>query len=770
MPYLVRGNAQQIFHAFGQDWAIAEGKDDAGTIHLDFPRTHFLGTPEQAKTHFEFWNTKALGRYYLQGNMSAGNLHYLLGPNPLMKEEEDPESYNSNFVRQHFAYMSDAGEPCGLMVMYRKDNPKQWIMGLVKNGHAEPKDRQLTFLSSFDLTPFMAVTESPEPPPSSMPDSKVTVSYVNFLDNPLIQQIGADLPKSLIEDSVNSASGEIDVRFQRVELMTRKLHVEQGNATLSDPVSFSELNLSALFADNRALDLMIQYNFANLFPLSSTLLSDLLSDSSLLRKEIEAVKLTNDQERNKNLLKMVLVFYKYGLLDTNRHLVNDPATLQTFGSLLGNEAQIKLLPFLKQRKYSDELIRFILSEPAYYKAINMLVDLEPALTEDIPQFVKDLKKLEDLKLIHALSNDDTKRLCLIFWVKANLSEDGYQEIINATNKYPLLASTLVDLDQKKIITIEKLRQLALNPQQHLQKSILYHFRNELHTFHGASANLHKLSLHDLEAASESLILLKKSNITDPKAYRLVLDIDSKGQALRTFLPQLTKMRDEKNRKLLIDILLAGVTLGIQSQGNRVLEIKNPEQLVLAEYLRERFICVRQMQDLKFKQEVIAFAAQEMSEEARRFRQVILCVEEQCKIVHERLSSSMSHRDMLLRWNKEEENYRKALYQIAYEGLTKPNANIRAKLQNAEDKILAIVDPEIESDIYKALIVFANILITALSLSLANVIKYKTTGNFWFFNHTSSGEELRALDKDVLGLIDPEKEEIGFCGSLIPCCS
>lgn len=57
--------------------------------------------------------------------------------------------------------------------------------------------------------------------------------------------------------------------------MTRKLQVEQEKATLSDPILFSELNLAALFADNRALDLIIKYNFANLFPLSSTLLHDL---------------------------------------------------------------------------------------------------------------------------------------------------------------------------------------------------------------------------------------------------------------------------------------------------------------------------------------------------------------------------------------------------------------------------------------------------------------------------------------------------------------
>ncbi|VEH37526.1 hypothetical protein [Legionella sainthelensi] len=143
--------------------------------------------------------------------------------------------------------------------------------------------------------------------------------------------------------------------------------------------------------------------------------------------------------------------------------------------------------------------------------------------------------------------------------------------------------------------------------------------------------------------------------------------------------------------------------------------------------------------------------------------------EQCKVVDGRLSGSQSHRHMFLQWEAEQKSYRKALYQIAYEGLTNPNANIRPKLQEAEDKILAIVDPEIKSDIYKALIVFANIIITALTLSFANVIKYKTTGNFWFFNQTRSGEELRALDREVFELIAPEKnDEVRPCGIFSPC--
>lgn len=85
MPYWVKGTAQQIFHAFGQDSLIAEQKNDTKTILRDVPAVHFWGSLQQAITHFKIWATQALGKFYLQGDMTAGNLAFLFGPDPLKK-------------------------------------------------------------------------------------------------------------------------------------------------------------------------------------------------------------------------------------------------------------------------------------------------------------------------------------------------------------------------------------------------------------------------------------------------------------------------------------------------------------------------------------------------------------------------------------------------------------------------------------------------------------------------------------------------------------
>ncbi|HHT0594151.1 TPA: hypothetical protein ACTXXA_002499 [Legionella anisa] len=751
MLYLLKGNAEQIFHAFGQGWVVAGQKDDTKIIG-DLPSVNFLGTIQHAIRHFNIWRKHALGKYYLPGNMTAGNLSYLFGPEPLKKEKEDSEVYKANLGRQDFAYINDAGEDCGIMVMYRKDDPKKWVLGLIKNGHAGPQTREIVCVSSFDLTPYIRSL-----------DVGVTISPVSSIE-PLLQQIGSAVPGFLLQNAV-CENNEINLRFHRIALLMRKLQVTQETATLSEPIPFAELNLSALFAENPALDLLFQYKILDELPLSVSLLKELLSESSPLRKEIQVIQstFTDDERINKSLLKILIVFYEKGILEQNRKLLTSLELIRKFSGYMKDETQIKLIPFLIQQSYPDDLIQVILSEEAYYRAIDRLVELEPTLTEDVPKFFKESQsKRDELKLIFSIPDEDCRRLCLIFWVKGSLSEDGYQQIIAATRKFPLLASSLVALDQTKTVTIEELEKLALNPHQHLQKSIAYHFAKEFQELHDVTSRLRKLTLDELKAASTALLLLKKSGITAPlQRYHLVLEKNNKGQALRLLLPQLANVED-KTRTLLMEVLYSGVVHGIQTQGNKVLAIKDPAQLDFAKSLRERFICVRQMQDLKLRKELIELAAQDVGKEAARFRQVILRVEAQCKKIHERLSGATSSNDMHLKWKGAEEAYRKTLYNLSYDALMNSYADVRPTLKDAEKEVLKILDPKIESDLYRflynALVVIANIITCALFLGGANGYKYYKTGNFWFFNQTPSGEEIRKLDKEVLNLINLESSD------------
>ncbi|HAT8118255.1 TPA: hypothetical protein JA334_11225, partial [Legionella pneumophila] len=294
---------------------------------------------------------------------------------------------------------------------------------------------------------------------------------------------------------------------------------------------------------------------------------------------------------------------------------------------------------------------------------------------------------------------------------------------------------------------------ALDPKKHQQESILYHYSEQFKAYNLRKSDLSQLNLDDLDALGKSFKVLKEAGIANDYAYRLALKNNKTGQLLRLFLPGLAKIESLSHRKALIDLLYIGAQKGVVTQGKALLQIKDTNLLALARRLRERFICVQQMQDLGFKKEIIAFTGEENNVNSSRFRYVIMRVEEKCKDIHERLRKSSLDKDKVGNWQRADEKYRQTLYSIAYDGITKSGVDLHIKMKSAEKEILSIVDPEIKSIIHKVLVVIANIIITALTLGFANDLKESATGNYWFFNQSPSGEVIRALNKEVLTAID-----------------
>lgn len=498
---------------------------------------------------------------------------------------------------------------------------------------------------------------------------------------------------------------------------------------------------------NTAQELVKQYKLR----LSSAMEKDLLSEKSGLKKELEKVPFSSEERLYKSILQMVIVFYEENTLDQNRHLLQEHELIRQLSTLMWDDTQIKLIPFLIQNRFSINQIKELLFQESYYRSIFNLVEF--GFTQDVPELLADQEKKEQLKFINNLTDDNCRKLCLIFWLKGNLSIKEIQEVVKASNEYPLLAETLIALDKTKTISIKQLKKLALDPQKHQQESILYHYATQFQTYGLRKSELSKLNLDDLSALSRSFKLLKGTGITSDAAYRLVLKNNEKGQLLRLLLPQLAKIESRSHREVLINLLYTGVQKGVVTQGKALLQITDPDLLVLAKKLRERFICVQQLQDLGFRKDIISFAGEENNVGASRFRYVIMRVEEKCKDIHEKLLKSSIDRDKVGNWQNADEKYRQTLYSIAYDGITKAGVDLHLKMKNAEKEILRIVDPEVKSLIHKVLVVIANIVITALTLGFANNLKESETGNYWFFNQTRSGEVVRALNKEVLTIID-----------------
>lgn len=724
MAFLVQGNAYQIFQAFGRDefLKVTDGADDLHVINLDLPRTPFFGTEAQVKNFIDTWRT---GKMYSQGNISGGVLSLLLITNtaPLMKENEETPDYVANYVREDFGFVNDKQEPCGLMLMYRRDNPNQWLLGYTVNSHLEPKDRTVMLLSGFDLTPYIK---------SKM--HGVEVVQTDVFNNPLMEQIDLPIIRDFLHNKIKGEQEEIDPDFAELSSLPCFIRNTEDAPELTEP--------------SLARELIIKYKLH----LSPVLLRDYLSTSGKLRQILEHIVLTDDEALNKSILQMVLVFYKDGVLEQHQNFLLNHDFIRDMRALMWDEEQIRLLPVLITKPYSRDLVQSILINPAYYRSYASLVSL--GITQHFQEYFADPIKQEQLRFIDALSDEACKKLCLIFWAKGNFSLNELKQIIAATQKYPMLATTLIDLDQTKtVILIKDLQKLALKPQIHLQKSIAYHYAAEFKAYQLKKSDLKSLDEKELIELSKSLDVLKTAGVSQADAYRLVSKQNNQGQILRLFLPGLSLIENVNHRNELINLLYKGIQKGIPTQGKAVLEIKDPQLLPLAQDLCKRYICVNQMQELKFNNSIITLAAAANNPQADRFRQVILRVEAQCKGIHERLLKSSSDRVQGGKWQRADEEYRKTIYCIAYDGITQSGTDLYARIHEAERNILNIVDPEITSWLQKVLIVIANILITAFTLGFANDIKKRNTGNFWFFTQTPSGEEIRALDSEVLSLVE-----------------
>lgn len=781
MPYLVKGNALQVFSAFGHP-ELAALTDASDIRDRDFLQTPFLGTALSAKMHQGLWRHKLSGQYYAQGNMSANILKCLFGEEPLKGKDEKPEAYKQQFVCKNFAFIDNHLAACGLIVMHRRDKPGQWAVGLIRKTQYDPKHREITLLSSFDLTSKINCQPNPE--------IKLKVDKVSLTNNQLMNDLGSAFPGKLLKQVFPEPKGMINKHFERIDLLTRFLSITpEGGVSIDDPVDFSKLDLERLFADNKALDLIIKYNIHRDLHLPFAQLVDCLSENSGLCKALEGVKLTDNEQVNKNLLQMTLVYYEEAkakkeqeererknkdkakddkekeIILPHQELLANHEFIRLFGGFMWDRIQIKLIPVLYKRNCAPNLMRLVLSEEPYFNAVSRLAEMN--YLQDVPTLFQDKEKLEQLKYIHSLHDEDAKRLCLVFWVKGNLSLEGYEKIVQEAKKYPLMATTLVDLDRKNVIRdkIIGLENLAFQPRKHLEKSIKHHFFAEPGENY-YTQKLDEFSKDELEAASQSLNALRSAGITEREKYRLVIDAMSPGKAkaLRIFLPQIANAKelinDVNRRKELIDVLYAGVTGGVAHQGQVVTQIAGEISRARANNLCERFICVSHLQELAFDDAEIVWAAQEGNIKAKYFRQVIMRVEEQCKIISTRLNGSGANNNVRDDWRDSESDYRKKLYKIAFTAFTKSTGTAGANFEEAkqqimdvEKDILALIDPPINSPLHKALIVLANIVITALSIGILNYVKYNKTGNPLFFNQTKSGEELRALSKDTLTILD-----------------
>jgi hypothetical protein len=259
MPYLVRGNAQQLASLFGAEWLFAEAETQAGSlIEADLPRTFFLGSKEDAEHHVQGWGRATQSSTYAQGDMSAANSFFFLTQiNLFKKENEEQSDYQKNFVALSLAYVNKQKELCGLTIYYRKDNPSQWLIASSNKTSSDPQTRQIALLANFDLKPYFAENHSED----------LAVEVVDRTHNPLVEQIQSPFTKQILQQGLGADNGAIDSKMLRISHLLRMI-ILNGPELLSDPIALETLNVQQLFAENPSLDLITNYKL----PISAKLL------------------------------------------------------------------------------------------------------------------------------------------------------------------------------------------------------------------------------------------------------------------------------------------------------------------------------------------------------------------------------------------------------------------------------------------------------------------------------------------------------------------
>ncbi|MCB1828006.1 MAG: hypothetical protein KDH94_06225 [Coxiellaceae bacterium] len=108
-------------------------------IDLDLPRQNFLDNKRDNYHFFKRWRDSIFNTDcdYVQGNMVGGSLchNYYTNDDPML-------TLKLRVI--NFGYIADGlskwdGATCGLTICYLSDNPKEWILSILENGSAPPK-------------------------------------------------------------------------------------------------------------------------------------------------------------------------------------------------------------------------------------------------------------------------------------------------------------------------------------------------------------------------------------------------------------------------------------------------------------------------------------------------------------------------------------------------------------------------------------------------------------------------------------------------------
>ncbi|STX49966.1 Uncharacterised protein [Legionella busanensis] len=758
MLYLIKGTSDRIYTAFGLSALLRSGTTSKD-IEKDLFRTLFLGSKENCQYHINSWinHTNSDYKHYSQGNMSAGNLFLIFGPQPFFKENEELTNYYNNNVNLHFAFIDQNKALCGLGVYYRRDDPTKWMIGLIKHTNLVSNQRQICILTSVHPRPFIKNKKTKIGNLISITEPAL---FTALLEHPFLSCL---INLNILPD------GQINPNFEVIGQFLQNVAVNDNYQDNQQLLTTLRKSPKKVFA-NKALQVAQQLDLR----LSIPQIYKCLDEASLLYQKIcylSQFKVT----KARRWCDLLLLLDQFGLIEKWDLLIqNKLLTKYLFARIDSLQAA-----FLKNA-LTDEAISSLLflidhnEFAAFYEKINK-VDRE---TEII---WRNLGWLTHLK--EKLPNDTFKQalLCkLIFYI---VDVSSFQDLINSLQGKNLnIEKVFSPAEFAQFLTAgfytshlawQDIINLALLCQTTEQAQVchsLFKLGFDKNIISSLLINSQLLSIVNNLTMFEInkpiiinfLAFLKNQNDLDIKSFcEAVALLNLNKKSISPFVEDLKKEQlfqltgFIKKQKVALQPDLMKVAYVALTTGNiKTLQAELTQlEAKSSPYFMYQFINVLKIMNSlavlqPYDSRKMVNCLVQASKENALFINVINMLEYECHKIRVRLKQELP--DKLDKIEQEEKLYRRKMYLIIFKQINSPNSekNLLKAIKEAEEPLLAIANIDYHPWLRCTLAIITNSVALLLTAGLANICHYKRSGDFFFFQHTASCEKIKALDINI----------------------
>ncbi|WP_419419734.1 hypothetical protein ACNVED_00045 [Legionella sp. D16C41] len=764
MLYIIKGTSDKIYKLFGLSVLLGSGTKSAD-IAKDVFRTLYFGDKENCQYHIKTWldGTKSNHSCYSQGNMSAGNLFFIFGSEPFIKENDELENYYLNKVNLAFAFVDQNKELNGLSLYYRRDDPTKWMIGLIKNTNLIPSKRQVYILTSVN-------------PKSFVKDEKLgTQHFISATEkNNFVETLNDPFLAKFINFIIKS-DGQIETNAEVIGQFLN--YVSLNNEFKENKESFLLKESLPVLLSNQALQVAQQLDLQ----LSLSQIKQCLDEKSLLPRYLCQLRQLNVTEA-RNLASLLLSFEEAKLIEKWDIILSNE---QLAKYLL--EAANSLTDSLLKDAFSDEFIDsllFIINQDVFnffYEKINKAGGKAKDIWSNLAylsqlkwELPKEVFKKEVLCQLICSINDISSLKTLL--IAANEIDLNLENIFNPST----FAQFLIDGFYISHVPWQKLIELARMCQTKEQSEVCHNLIKlglslETIEFWLAAPGMHSIFANLFKYEADKQVILTTLELLKSKPFNGISKIQRNLELLNLAELSIAPiLKDDTKGKQLLQImhLIAGQDKALQLKlvkiaygvitTDHVEDLKFDFNNILKNEKNTLFIyqflaTLRIINSLKTlfpaSKDMLNLLTQS-SEERLLFLKGLTTLENECHKIKKRFKQDLSNNLEVI--EQADRNYRQKMYLIIFNQISNPapKNKLLTEIKSAERDFLKIVDVDQRPWLRYMLAAIANSVALLLTAGIANIYHYRQSGDIFFFQRTAAGEAIKKLDIKIMEQLKP----------------